>query len=192
MKNTMTVKKSVQLAFILTMSSSMLLAANNVFAGSGAYAGGAVGVSRVDGSDFDDEDHAIKGFAGVKFNDYIGIEFALHDFGKAEDGIFSSQLKGASFAVAGFLPLNERISLFAKLGMLHWENKVKADGFGSNTYDGEELFYGVGVDVNILKSFALRVEIERYKVELSNDDIGVSIERSYTVDVASVGGMFTF
>ena len=190
MKKVMAVKRSVQLALVLGTSFSMLLEANNVFTDSGAYAGGSVGISRVNGSDFDDKDRTIKGFAGFKFNDHIAVESSIHDFGKAEDGIYSSQLRGISIAAAGFLPLNEKVSLFAKLGILHWENKVRAKGFGSNTYNGEEFFFAAGAQMHLIDNFALRAELERFEIDLGNNNINV--ERKYTVDVVSVGGVYTF
>lgn len=185
-------KKTVQAAWALTMASSLLLVASNAVAEGGFYAGGALGASRVNDSDFDDDDRTIKGFAGGKFNDYIGIEVALHDFGKAEEGIFSSELRGASVAAIGFLPLGKSFDLFLKGGMMHWEDEVRVGNVYNDKLDGEEAFVGVGADIHFTERFALRIEMERYKVELSDDGVSVFLDDSYNVDVASVGGMFSF
>lgn len=158
----------------------------------GLYLGGAIGWGRVDGSDFDDDDPVYKIFAGGKFTDYFGVEIAAHDFGEARDSGYKSELSGYSAAVAGYLPLGDNFELFAKIGNMWWRDKVTVLNTFRDTIDGDEIFYGLGGNFNFNESLSLRLEIERYKVDLSEDEIGVDLDDTYNVDVASVGLLFNF
>ena len=48
------------------------------------------------------------------------------------------------------------------------------------------------MNFNFTKTLALRVELERYKVELSQNEIGAGVDGSFDVDVASVGLVLNF
>ena len=50
-----------------------------------------------------------------------------------------------------------------KAGNVWWEDDVEVLGVSSD-HDGEEIFYGVGMNFNFTETVALRVEMERYKV----------------------------
>jgi hypothetical protein len=161
-------------------------------AAAGLNLGGTIGWGQVDGSDFNDDNPVYKIFAGGKFNDYVGVEVAAHDFGEAKDKGYSSKLRGYSAAVVGYLPLGDNFDLFAKIGNLWWHDKVSVlDTFHKNI-DGDEIFYGVGANFNFNETLALRLEMERYKVDLSQNEIGVKLDNTYNVDVASIGLQFSF
>lgn len=153
----------------------------------GAYVGAAYGVSRVDGADFDDDDQAAKIFLGGRFNQYFGLEVAVNDYGDSRDGEFSSELRGYTLAAVGFLPLNDRFELFAKAGRLWWKDKVRVGNSFRDTLDGNENFYGVGANFLVSDVMGFRLELERYEVKLSRSEIGVELDGSFDVDVASLG-----
>jgi len=161
-------------------------------AAAGINLGGAIGWGRVESSDFDDDNPVYKVFAGGKFNDYVGVEAAYHDFGEAEDTGYSSKLRGYSAALVGYLPLGDNFDLFAKIGNLWWHDKITVLDTFHDTVDGDEIFYGIGANFNFNEALALRIEMERYKVDLSADEVGVNFDDTYNVDVASVGLQFSF
>jgi len=185
-------KQVAGIALCATIGSAAIIFAGNAAAEPGMYVGGAYGQSRVDDSDFDDNNPAYKIFVGGKFNDYIGLELAGNDFGEAESGIYSSDLTGVTLALMVYLPLTDSFELFVKGGQLWWENDVKILNTYNDKLDGEELFYGVGMNFKFTDTLSLRVELERYKVELSQNEIGVGVDGSFNVDVASVGLLLNF
>lgn len=185
-------KQIVGIALSATIGSGLLAFASQASAESGMYVGGAYGQSRVNDSDFDDDNEALKAFIGGKFNNYIGLELAGNDYGKAEDNGSSSDLTGITLALMLYLPLGDGFELFAKGGQLWWEDDVRILNTFDDTLDGEEVFYGLGMNINFTDALSLRIEMERYEVELSQSEIGVGVDGSSDVDVASVGLVFNF
>ena len=156
------------------------------------YVGGAYGESRVKDSSFNDNDHALKLFVGGKFNPYFGLELAANDFGDASNNGFSSELRGYTLAAVGFLPIMDNIELFGKAGRLWWRDKLSVSDSFSDSYSGNDNFYGVGINFNSTKALSFRVEVERYDVSINSDNIGIDIDSSAKVDVLSVGIGFNF
>lgn len=191
MKNSKGMQKVAGIALAVSMGSGILVASIPASAEPGFYVGGAYGLGRVNSNDFDDDTSVLKAFVGGKFNDYIGLEAAVHDFGEAEDMGFKSELTGASIAVVGFMPFTESFEVFIKGGNLWWENDLSFLGF-SSTQDGEEFFYGAGFNFYFNETFSVRLEMERYEVELSSDEVGIDINGTADVDVASVGVILNF
>ena len=185
-------KKTTSLAFAIAIGSGTLIAANTAFAEPGVYIGAGYGEGRVNNSDFNDNRPAMKAFVGGKFNDYIGIEGAINDYGKAENKGYSAALKGNTAALVGYLPLTKSFDLFIKGGKLWWRDNVTVLDTYHHTLKGDENFYGVGADFHFNKMLAMRAELERYKVELSSNEIGVDVDGSSNVDVASLGVVFSF
>lgn len=191
MKNSNSKQKFTRMAFAVAMGSGLLAAASFASADPGFYVGGEYGMGRINGGDFEDDTSVLKAFVGGKFNNYIGVEGAAIDFGEAEDNGFKSELTGASLAVVGFMPFTDSFEVFIKAGSLWWENDLEVLGFESSQ-DGTEFFYGAGLNFYFNKTIALRLELERYEVELSADEVGIDIDGTTDVDVASVGIVFNF
>lgn len=190
--NTLRFTKPVaRLALLVAAGSCFAVAARTALAEPGIYIGAAYGVASLDGENFDDDTQVLKAFLGGKFNDYIGAEVAASDFGEAEGSGYESELTGYSAALVGYLPLGERFDLFAKVGNLWWKNDFTVLGF-SDDVTGDELFFGLGAQLNFGEYVGLRIEWERYEVDLSSDEIGIDLDTTYDVDVASLGVVFSF
>jgi len=75
MINLNTRKQASRVAFVVTLGSTLFLSTNNALAetkaDSGFYIGGGYGQSRVNDSDFNDNNPASKLFAGFKFNNTL-------------------------------------------------------------------------------------------------------------------------
>jgi len=156
------------------------------------YVGAEYGQSRVNESDFDDDDSALKLFIGGKFNKYIGVEGAINDYGETESTGYSSELKGNTAAIVVFLPIMNNFDLFAKGGRLWWRNDVSVLDTFDEELDGTENFFGLGASFHFNKNVSLRAEMERYEVDFSEDEIGVDVDAEADVDVASIGIAFQF
>ncbi len=124
---------------------------------------------------FDDSDTAIKLFAGYSVNDYFNLEFGYSDLGESSfegsldsndpvvgigslDMAIKESLDGIYFAAVGVLPLSENVSLNGRLGLYFWnydtdlqitdpDGLLGVQGSVSGSEDGEDIFYGVGLDI---------------------------------------------
>ncbi|MBA3581991.1 MAG: porin family protein [Gammaproteobacteria bacterium] len=196
MKNFKT-KQARNSVVALAITSGLLLTSGNVAAESefskpGIYAGAAYGLTRVDNEEFDDDkDSAYKVLIGAKFNRHIALEAAINNYGSAEGPGYSSEFEGNTLALVGMFPISDVIEPFIKGGKLWWKNDVEILNVVNTEFDGDEVFYGVGANFNFDEHFALRVELERYKFELSQDDVG-NVDNSTDLDVASIGLVVSF
>ena len=145
-----------------------------------------------------DTDTAFKAYGGVNFSRNWGAEIAYLDFGKATaDGTFLGVAGTARIKVNGLaidakstLPLGDKFSLFAKLGVLGWhiDSSAELDGFGSTSMSasGSSLTYGAGAEFDFTKSFGVRAEWEHFD-KVGNDSTGKS-----DVELGSVGVIYKF
>lgn len=191
MNNLKSTRPITRLALSVIAGSGLAVMSSITLAVPGVYVGAAYGIARPDGGDFDDNTQVLKAFVGGKFNDYIGVEAAANDYGEAKGSGYKSELGGYSLALVGYLPLGDHFDLFAKAGNMWWKDDYTILGY-SNDATGNEIFYGVGAQFNFNEHIALRFEMERYNVDLSSDEIGINIDGTYDVDVASLGAVFTF
>ena len=131
----------------------------------------------------DDQDFAGKVFGGYNFNRFFGLEASYYNFGNFgfnspqwPNGSFSGRSRGDGIALdlVGTLPVSERLSAFAKVGV--HETKLYesfspgpgASGFNRGTHKDTDGKYGVGVQYNLNDNFSLRAEAERFHIGYSN------------------------
>ncbi len=182
--------KIMRATLAISMTGALLLATNSANAEPGYYVGGAYGLSRVNDSDFDENNiSALKVFVGGKYNDYIGVEGAVNDYGTSGHNGYSADLTGNTIALVGFYPFADRFEVFIKGGRLWWRDKVVVLNTFSDTITGNENFYGVGANFNLSETIAIRAEMERYKV---GDEFAFNADASAHVDVASLGVSMNF
>lgn len=178
-------------------------------ADSGFYIGGSFGQSRISdfsGSDVDrelasvgitsttttdDKDTGWKAFAGYRVMKYLAVEGAYTNFGDASArvtvtapaaGVANVELENEawSLSVLGILPLNDKFSLFGRLGFNVWNVEATATGTGSATgrysydEDGTDVLYGLGASYHFTPNLNLRAEWERYDFD-GNDIDFVSV-----------------
>lgn len=134
----------------------------------------------------EDKDFAYKVFGGYQFNDNFALEagyFDLGEFGyKAvtnPEGTLTGtiELKGINLDLLGFLPLNEKFSVFARVGANYAQAKDTYSSTGavdipadaSPSKNATNYKAGVGVQYDLSRSLALRAEAERYRI---NDAVG--------------------
>lgn len=182
-------------------------------ADTGFYAGASLGQSKLsdfDASDLDaelasvgitssssvdDTDTGWKLFAGYRFMKYFAVEGAYVNFGEATaHSIITAPSAGTvdttaeadawTLSALGILPLNEKFSLFARVGLNIWDAEVSATGTGgggsasfSDDADGTDWVYGVGAAYDITQNLSVRGEWERYDLDDTDLDllsVGVS------------------
>lgn len=157
----------------------------------GLYIGASVGQLDLDFctaglTSCDDEDTGWKLLAGYELNDNIAFEGGWVDLGKysasGPGGTFAQESDGIFMNVKGTLPINESFGVFAKLGVLFWENDYSgsiATALGISDDDGTDAIFGLGAQYMFSEQVGVVAEWERYD---SDDD----------ADMLSIGGIIKF
>jgi OOP family OmpA-OmpF porin len=104
-------------------------------------------------------------FGGYEANQYFAVELGYIDGGTADDTIDNAKVEADTTAVVasviGSLPIGESFSIYARGGLLHWKSDeaLKVDGItvATDSLDGDDPFYGVGVAANV-EGALLRLE----------------------------------
>lgn len=91
-------------------------------------------------------------YGGYQFTPTWGLELGYNDLGKYR----GADIESWSLAGTGTIPLNERWSLFGKLGAT--ENRPDAAGMGNHT----AVLLGVGVGYSLSRNVGVRLEYEDF------------------------------
>ncbi|HSD69648.1 MAG TPA: outer membrane beta-barrel protein [Woeseiaceae bacterium] len=149
------------------------LAAAPAFADKGFSAGASLGYSNVSieesGASVDFNDVGYKIFGAYMFNDNWGIEGGWMDMGSMSEDVFGTEFElevdGIDLFVVGSMPVSETFDLFGKAGMVSWDAKFSASGFGSGSDSGEDIAVGLGGRFNTSGGFGFRGEFEWFDIE---------------------------
>lgn len=93
---------------------------------------------------FEATDTSLLVFSGYQFNRHLAVELMYVDGGEPDDNGIVVGTRGAYASALGILPLGNRISMFARVGVLAWEQE--ADGFER---EGTDVGYGLGAACNV-------------------------------------------
>jgi OmpA-OmpF porin, OOP family len=145
----------------------------------GLYLGGAWGAYSIDESALDDNDDLLKAYIGGQFTNWLGIEGSWVDFDRLDRAGNRFEADGKGLAAVFSLPISDTSAIYAKAGQFWWESDSVLGGVAGDR-DGNDAFYGAGLNLGFTKHTALRLEWERYDVA----DIDL--------DTASVGLQFLF
>ncbi|WP_425259587.1 OmpA family protein [Rubrivivax sp. RP6-9] len=155
----------------------------------------------VDGFTADNRDKAYRVFGGYQFNRHVGVEagyFNLGRFGYSATttpaGRLDGQIKldGPHLDLVGTLPMTERLSFLARVGVHGARARDQFTGSGAvgvlnaNPRKTEANYkLGAGLQYAFSPGFALRGELDRYRV---NDAVG----NKGDVDTVTVSLVFPF
>jgi OOP family OmpA-OmpF porin len=146
--------------------------------------------------DCDDSDTSWKVAGGAQFNQYLAVEFQYQDFGDQDAGAIAAGGRGYDGDGKAFgihvlpqLPITEELSAYFRLGFVRagvsYDYK---DGSGDGSFYDTTNEYGLGLQYNIDKHFAVRVEAET--IHNVGDDEGFNSDD--TVDIIGVSGVYKF
>lgn len=133
------------------------------------YGGFATGyaVQKQDAPSNDTTDTGEKAYLGTRFLGPIGIEVAYYNLGKYENQSVEVTALGAT--VVGNVDIRG-MTLFAKAGVMGWTETDLATGTDTT---GEDVTYGIGINLAVDKHILFRTELERFrkvgKDKASND-----------------------
>lgn len=156
------------------------------------YLGANYGGYKSRGDEFDDDNELIEGIVGVFISPYFAVEGSYTYFGEFGGDLATATLDGFGVAAVGRLPIGDVFSLYIKGGYFMWEADLEAGPF-DDTVDGEEPFYGVGIDFSVAEHFNVSLEYDRYKFDLSDSSLPDSVDDYETdIDTIKVGAKYLF
>ena len=168
-------------AFLAT--AALLASTASMAADNGLYLGASLGDANIEIdqglAQVDSDDTGFKFIAGLRPLDWFAVEASYVNFGEAEDGILAAETDGISAFGVFFVPVGP-VDLFAKGGLISFENSIEVDGLGElYREDGTDLAYGVGVQFRLL-SLGVRAEYEKFNIDDVEDANMLSIGVTYT------------
>lgn len=168
---------SVQLRMGLALASMWLPV--GAYAAPETYIGAGYGVYQFEENDFDESEKHWKAYVGTMFNSAVGIELSYVDFSQATDLGSSFEADGLGAALVLALPMTENFSIYAKGGMYFWDAESSFAGIRA-TDDGDDPFYGAGLQFRLNDALDLRVEYERYEiVDVDIDSATAALQFSF-------------
>lgn len=156
------------------------------------HAGISFGQSKLDvrcvpGFTCDDKDQFFKLYAGGRFNNAIGLEVGVMNFGKFPVGGGQSDGWGADAAIVAGIPIGSNTSIFGKLGVVYARTETTALPASGITVGKESGFggrWGVGAQLGLTPQWALRADFDRYRVPFPGDH--------EDVEALTLGVQYTF
>lgn len=149
----------------------------------------------------DESDTAYKLFGGYQFNRHFALEGGYFNLGKfgftsttVPAGTLTGRIKlqGVNLDVVGTLPLTERLALIGRVGGQYAKARDTFAGSGAvsvlDPNPSETAFNykaGIGLQYEVSRSFLVRAEAERYRI---NDAVG----NRGDVNLFTVGVVFPF
>ncbi len=200
----MTRNKNVLLAGVFATA---ILAVSSAAMAEGLYWGGSIGRSKAKEEcagvtvSCDDKSAAWKIFGGYQANRNFAVELGYADLGKTKaSGVASgvnvdakSKVNAWDLVGIASLPLGNKFSLYAKLGVYRGQVKDSATGSAggfttaapaSGINNRATFGFGAGLDIN--QNIAVRAEWQKYK-GMGGDSTGRS-----SIDVLGVGLLYRF
>lgn len=145
----------------------------------GVYLGAAWGGYSINESALDDNDDLLKAYIGGQFTDWFSIEGSWVDFDRLDKAGDRFDADGKGLAAVLSFPLSDKSAIYAKAGEFWWESDSVLGGVVGDK-DGNDPFFGAGLNLGFTRNLALRLEWERYDVAHTD------------LDTASVGLQFHF
>ena len=158
---------------------AILLMTALVYADESIYVSAAVGNTDLDESiDFpiDDDATAFRLGLGYSFGNDIALEANYVNLGEFTGNTgfnnigISGEVEGLALSAVFTLPLTDRWSATARGGVMAWESEVTTPAFRQKT-DGDDVFYGLGLEANFSENFAITGEWQRFELDDSEADV---------------------
>lgn len=146
----------------------------------GAYSWAVLDTDDVDTDLIEEDADAYKIILGYEYPSFWGFELGYVDLGEYEfgegigeaDPLGSVESSGWTVAITGRFPIGQYFAIFGKVGYFFWEADVQgATNVWDLVGDGEDPFYGAGLQVKFGQSFSVLGEYERFEAEELKSDL---------------------
>jgi hypothetical protein len=134
----------------------------------------------------DDVATGFKLYTGGRLSRYFGVELGYVNLGNADRNGGEIKAQGANLSLIGNIPLGDSFNIFGKVGGIYAWTKTSTivAGLPSGKEDGLGLSYGLGMQYDINKTFAVRADWDRYRLKY--------VGQREDADLFSVGVVFKF
>lgn len=102
-------------------------------------------------------DSGEKAYVGIRFLGPVGLEISYYDLGKYDTETTAVTVVGAH---AVFNQDIRGMTLFFKAGAIEWREKDLTTG---GTLTGEDVSYGIGINLAVDRHVLFRTELERFR-----------------------------
>lgn len=155
----------------------MVLAIGVTYAEEKLYIDAAVGRAQVDnaidGVVLEDDSNAYRVGLGYDFGNNIAVEGGYLHLGDVEARVNGvprdGQTDGVTANARFTLPLTDTLAASARVGMFFWDARI-ATPFGGFRNDGEDVFYGVGLDFAASRNLSITAQWDRFEFGDSSAD----------------------
>lgn len=166
-----------KVVYFMLAALMILLTVGVTYADDGFYLEGAFGQARVDnqiaGVFLEDDSLATRFGAGLSVADNVALEAAYVNLGDAQADVFGgvndAQTDGLTLAARFTLPLGDALGASARLGAFFWDAEV-ATPIGTFTNEGEDIFYGLGLDFRASRRLTISAQWDRFEFGDSDAD----------------------
>ena len=154
-----------------------ILVATTVAADEGWYVGGSVGRAFVDediaGLQFNADSTSFRVYGGYGFSDHFAVEAGYLDLGTFRDTVnvggsvvpVSANADGFTIAVAGTLPLSERLSGKARVGFYFSDGQSTTAGITENDPSEENAFVGIGLGYDLSEKIEVNINADYFNLD---------------------------
>ncbi|MDB1125487.1 OmpA family protein [Vibrio algarum] len=115
-------------------------------------------------------------YGGVQWNKWIATEIGYLDFGDVDavypalmnasiKAPYSSEIKGIEFSLKPSIQINDKLTVFGKVGALAWQNEVKGreiDFDYTKSEKGWDALFGLGTEYALNDQWFLRAEFQQF------------------------------
>ena len=161
------------------------------------YVGGDYGLLSIDADsedDFEEDNDAFSFYLGGKFLGFLGAELGYVDFGESGENDNFTNTKGVTLSGMLYVLHTDYLNVFVRGGGVAWDTEIDvADGF-SDDYDGEDFYYGVGLDFGFNDNLDLRFQWNRFEIDVEEGESadGIFAGEELDLDYVSVGLRYSF
>ncbi len=153
------------------------------------YVGGSIGRSDYEQDSCllfcDDRATGGKLFTGGQVNQYFGVELGYVYLGEADRNGGDIRAQGLNLSLVGHIPVSDQFKLFGKVGTIWGFTRTRAPaGQPSGHEDSLRLSYGLGLQVDVNRNWAVRGDWDRYRFEYP--------DRKDDADLYSIGLVYKF
>ena len=165
--------KRILTAAVIGMAGTTAVLADE-FAGWNAGVAAAFAEYDFESSELDDSSLGLKLFTGYRFNKWLGLEGAYHNFGDFESdlvpvtpgGDLEVSLSGYSGSALLFLPwFSDKLDVYAKAGYYAFDQDAVIDGGLADSNSPDGFLAGLGARYKISDQFAFRYEGEWFDID---------------------------
>jgi len=144
----------------------------------GASLGSADFENGIDGFQFDSGSTAMRFYGGYSFNEHFSLDGGYLDFGQFDAFVdsagnpiqISEDADGFLFAATGSIPINDKLSLYGRLGAFFWDGESLISNVDDNVSD-VNAHLAAGIKAMVYKNLSVTVDWSRFDLDGTNADL---------------------